>query len=252
MKEKRGRLVLGPFAMILLLCCSVIPAYSQLFFDIEGGVVATGYNDVRIPNQGGTPFSLKDDLAPKVGSFLRVRPGLRLNDRHNITLLYAPLRIKSSGTFDAPVRFRDAIFEAERATTGEYVFNSYRATYRYDFLADPDFRLGVGLTAKVRDAAITLTNADTTVDETNVGFVPLVNFYLHWMASEDLGLLVEGDALVGPQGRAEDVFLGVTYRIAGGLQGRLGYRILEGGADADEVYNFALVHYAALGAVFWL
>jgi hypothetical protein len=27
----------------------------------------------------------------------------------------------------------------------------------------------------------------------------------------------------------------------------LGYRILEGGADNDEVYNFALFHYAAVG-----
>ena len=28
---------------------------------------------------------------------------------------------------------------------------------------------------------------------------------------------------------------------------RAGYRILEGGADNDEVYNFALFHYASMG-----
>jgi hypothetical protein len=29
---------------------------------------------------------------------------------------------------------------------------------------------------------------------------------------------------------------------------RLGYRLLEGGADVAEVYNFALIHYAYVGA----
>jgi len=31
---------------------------------------------------------------------------------------------------------------------------------------------------------------------------------------------------------------------------RAGYRILEGGADNDEVYNFALLNYAAAGLEF--
>ena len=33
---------------------------------------------------------------------------------------------------------------------------------------------------------------------------------------------------------------------------RLGYRILEGGADNNEVYNFALFHYASVGILFTL
>lgn len=250
--KKRGWFVTGAVGIVALLCCLISPAQAQLFVDIEGGVVFTGYNDVRVPGGEGTLFSLKDDLTPKVGSFFRVRPGLRLNDRHNISILYAPLRIKSSGTFDTPVRFQDQTFPADRAINGEYVFNSYRITYRYDFIHELNFRLGAGLTAKIRDASISLTNADMSLDETDLGVVPLVNFYANLMLTNDIGLLLEGDALVGPQGRAEDVFLGMTYEIAGGLQGRLGYRILEGGADVDEVYNFALFHYAALGAVFWL
>lgn len=250
--KKRERLILPTFVVAVMFFCAAFTANAQIFFDIEGGLTASGYNDVRVPGDGGTQFSLTDDLTAKAGSYLRFRPGVRLDDRHNIMLLYAPLRIKSTGVFDSPVRFRETTFDAGRTTTGEYVFNSYRATYRYDFIRKETFRLGLGLSAKIRDASITLTNADTSADETNVGFVPLINFSVSLMLSDNLGLLLDGDALVGPQGRAEDVFLGLTYNIAGGLQGRLGYRVLEGGADVDEVYNFALVHYAALGAVFWL
>jgi hypothetical protein len=33
------------------------------------------------------------------------------------------------------------------------------------------------------------------------------------------------------------------------LRLKAGYRILEGGASNDEVYTFALIHYALVGAV---
>jgi hypothetical protein len=62
-------------------------------------------------------------------------------------------------------------------------------------------------------------------------------------------LTVEGDALAAPQGRAEDVFVGVVVPVNRRLSVKAGYRFLEGGADVDEVYTFALVHYAAVGAI---
>ena len=55
--------------------------------------------------------------------------------------------------------------------------------------------------------------------------------------------LIEGDALAAPQGRAEDVFVGARCDFDDQSSIRLGYRILEGGADNDEVYNFALIQY---------
>ncbi|MFZ1845950.1 MAG: hypothetical protein WAU12_03520, partial [Saprospiraceae bacterium] len=60
----------------------------------------------------------------------------------------------------------------------------------------------------------------------------------------------EGDALAAPQGRAEDVLLAVTYKFSDNLMTHLGYRILEGGADNDEVYNFSLIHYASVGVLY--
>jgi hypothetical protein len=68
-----------------------------------------------------------------------------------------------------------------------------------------------------------------------------------WTFAGRWALLLDGDGLVGPQGRAEDIFLGVRYRFGDAVTGRIGYRILEGGADNSNVYNFALVHFLAIG-----
>ena len=50
-----------------------------------------------------------------------------------------------------------------------------------------------------------------------------------------------GDALAAPQGRAEDVLAALTYGKSDKFRIKIGYRILEGGADNDEVYTFSLV-----------
>ena len=63
-------------------------------------------------------------------------------------------------------------------------------------------------------------------------------------------ILFDGDALAAKQGRAEDVLLAGTYKFSDHFLVRCGYRILEGGADGGEVYNFALFHYASFGIVY--
>jgi hypothetical protein len=60
-------------------------------------------------------------------------------------------------------------------------------------------------------------------------------------------LLLDGDALAAPQGRAEDVALAIWADLSKSLRLRAGYRLLEGGADNDKVYTFALVNYAFAG-----
>jgi hypothetical protein len=105
----------------------------------------------------------------------------------------------------------------------------------------------LGLTAKIRDAEIVLSSPGLTSEKTNVGFVPIINFRLLWKIDDKFGLLLDGDALAAPQGRAEDVQLAATYTLSDNFRIRAGYRILEGGADNDEVYNFALFHYASVG-----
>lgn len=80
-----------------------------------------------------------------------------------------------------------------------------------------------------------------------MGFVLIVNFRFHWLTTDRLGLLLEGDALAAKQGRAEDVRLAATWKFWEIFTLRAGYRILEGGADNDDVYNFTFLNYGMVG-----
>ena len=233
--------------MVMLLCIGLSNANAQVLIDFETGIVSTGYNNVGIPGNQGTRFSLKDNLIPKAAFFYRIRLNYTIKSRHTISLLYAPLETKSEGSVANDILFEGVVFPANTELTGTYKFNSYRLTYRYDFVQKPKFELGLGLTAKIRDAKIALASSGAVSEKTNVGFVPIINFRLLWNIGNKFGLLLDGDALAAPQGRAEDVLIAATYKLSENFKVRAGYRILEGGADNDEVYNFALFHYASVG-----
>lgn len=232
---------------LVFLSCNALSLKGQASIDLETGIVATGYNNVRIPGDQGTLFSLKDDLVPNTNFFYRIRINYTINKRHTLSALYAPLEIKSQGIAARDIYFEGVTFPANTNLTGTYKFNSYRLTYRYEIVLIPKFELGLGLTAKIRDAKISLASAGVDIEKTNVGFVPLINFRILWKPVEKFGVLLEGDALAAPQGRAEDVLLAATYRLSDVFSLKAGYRILEGGADNDEVYNFALFNYASVG-----
>jgi hypothetical protein len=166
--------------------------------------------------------------------------------------LYAPLETVSSGNLPYEVFFEGVTFPANTDLKGTYKFNSYRLTYRYEIVKRPKFEFGLGFTAKIRDAKISLASAGLESEKANIGFVPIINFRMLWKLDEKFGILLEGDALAAPQGRAEDILIAATYRISGHLALKAGYRILEGGADNDEVYNFALFNYASAGIIIYL
>lgn len=244
MKTKAALRILITLTIILTGSTSL---KSQVFLDVETGIAVSGYNDVRIPGDGGTFFSLKDDIGAKPDVFYRLRAGYTFSDRHTLSILYAPLTLVYEGMAGFDILFQDNSFNAGTDLTGEYKFNSYRLTYRYDIIRREKLRFGLGFTAKIRDAKISLESSSAYSESTNVGFVPIINFHLDWQPGENLGFILDGDALAAPQGRAEDILLAVTYRLNENLKLKAGYRLLEGGADNDEVYNFALVNYGVLG-----
>jgi hypothetical protein len=242
------KLILISFAITFsLLIFRTISLNAQTILDFETGVVVTGYNDVRIPGDIGTSFSLKDDLSAKSKIYYRLRAGYTIKSRHMLSLLYAPLEVKSEGSVPVNISFAGELFPANSAIKATYKFNSYRLTYRYDFVQKPKFDFGIGFTAKIRDARIALSSSGLSAEKSNVGFVPIINFRLLWKLNNNLGLLIHGDALAAKQGRAEDVLIAATYLINKHIGLKAGYRILEGGADNDEVYGFALFHYASVG-----
>ncbi len=223
-------------------------ARASLETEWETGVVTATRNDVRIPGSDGTSLSLVDDLSASAGPAFRVRAGLRLGERHLITALYAPLRLSAEGTLERDVDFAGRAFDAGQPVHAVYRFDSYRLTYRYSFFRQDEFELAAGFTGKIRDAEIAL-HGSTTGRKTNTGFVPLVNLHAEWRPhGGSWGILFDADALAAPQGRAEDVLVAVAWTAREGVELYGGYRTVEGGADNDEVYNFAWLHYGVLGA----
>ncbi len=240
-----------PFIVFLFAIISILGLNSnilaQWFVDFENGLVASGYNDVQIPRDTGTRFSLTDDLETDSAYFFRIRFGYRWKSRHNLSVFAAPLTLKAAGTIDKEVVFFEETFLPNTPLNAQYTFNSYRLTYRYDLVRKQKWHVGIGFTAKIRDAVVLVEGGGKSSKKTNVGFVPLLNFRVLWQFHDDWGLLLEGDAAAAAQGRAEDVLLALQYSLNEKVHFRVGYRIIEGGADVEEVYNFSLIHFLSAG-----
>lgn len=243
----KNKFLFAAALITIYIFCSNSVVNAQAYVDLESGAVFTGYNNVRIPGDGGTLFSLKTDLDAEPNPFVRLRAGYTIKSRHTISLLYAPFIVKSEGSTNKQIDFEGVTFPLNTSLNASYKFNSYRITYRYDIVKGSKIDVGLGFTAKIRDAEIALNSNGLAASKKNIGFVPIINFRLNWKMNDKIGVLLEGDALAAPQGRAEDVLLAGTYTFSDQLMVRFGYRILEGGADNAEVYNFSLFHYASVG-----
>lgn len=223
---------------------------AQVSFDIEAGIVSTGYNDVRIPGDTGTFLSFSDELSSNAKFFSRVKVGYRIGERHEVLALFAPLEFSYSGSVDRNIDFQGKTFLAGTNIDATYKFNSYRLSYRYQWIQNQKLQFYAGVTLKVRDANIGIndwTNQEAV--KTDLGVVPLINFYLHWQPTNSIGLLLDGDALAAPQGRAEDVLVALTLNLTKSFTVKAGYRLLEGGADNATVYTYSLFHYGVFGVI---
>jgi hypothetical protein len=239
---------------LTLSCCFFNSAYahSSLSISPELSSVWQSRNEFRIPGDGGTLVDVaRENSGPSLG--FRVYLSYAWGEsKHEIRGLYAPLSITATTRFAEAVRFLDNTFSAGAETEAFYKFNSYRLGYTY-FL-DPMGRwtLGLGFTCKIRDAEIRLTQGETVASKKNIGFVPLLRFQALGSLGENSRVRFDIDGLAAPQGRAFDATIrfesNLAYFGAGhSLWGFLGYRTVEGGADNDEVYNFAWFHSVSLG-----
>ncbi len=215
-------------------------------FAVEGGAAWQTRNDFRIPGDGGTLVKLADYDSGPVPAF-RATLSWDFSDHQAVRLLAAPLGIETTFTPSEPIVFQDLVFPAGQPTDAKYVFNSWRATWYWRFTPGERWSFRLGATLKVRDAEIGLAGAPGRSVKDDLGVVPLLYAYARYQATDRVALEAEADALAAPQGRAEDVSLKAVVRLSDSVDLDLGYRLLEGGADNDEVYTFAFFHYAVAG-----
>lgn len=225
-------------------------ALSQAMLSLEGDLTWQSKNNVRIPGNTGTLFSLTD-LGKGPTPAFRVYAGYTWSKRHELRLLYAPLIVNLNGRLGANTAFAGSTFAAATATSARYKFNSYRISYAYHFESSGPWQFALGFTAKIRDAEIRVSQGSTTASKANVGLVPLLNLQASRTLGDAWSLRFDLDGLAAPQGRAFDGALFLERSLAGGSDSKFsvfaGYRTIEGGASNDEVYNFAWIHKAVLG-----
>ena len=221
--------------------------------ELEAGAVWQSKNDVEIPNDGtATRFSLKDLIGGGPWPAGRFYFTWNINQRHGLRLLAAPLSYTETGTFEDQVLFAGEAYAADVPTEATYQFNSWRLTYRYRFKRGDRWNWWVGFTAKIRDAKIGLRQGNVASEDTDLGFVPLLYLRGDYRFTKHWHLMLDLDALAGGPGRAEDFSIKLGRDFGDRWQLAFGYRTVEGGADVDEVYNFAWFNYAVVsGSYRW-
>jgi hypothetical protein len=239
------------FILVSLFALTTQTGKAQVFLNLETQAIWQTRNEFGIPGTTGTRVDTADfDNGPVFG--YRAYAGFKWNNKHEIRALYAPLSVTSTVRFTTDVAFQESIFNTTSDTETFYKFNSYRLGYTYFFNNTGSWNWGLGFTAKIRDAEIRLTQGTTESSKTNVGFVPLLRFYGATFLGDETRLSLDVEGLGAPQGRAIDASLKLEHLLgyfgAGhSLWGFLGYRTVEGGADNDEVFNFAWFHFASVG-----
>ncbi|HRX46573.1 MAG TPA: hypothetical protein P5120_03565 [Spirochaetota bacterium] len=222
-------------------------AAAEFITSFQGAAVFSSYNDIKLPGDTGTRLSYTDDLDSDPVFSPRIEAGYEFDFPVYIGFMASLLRLEADGTLNKTVYYDGLVFNEGTEVKAKYRFDSYRVTARYYFFTGESFKIGGGITGKIRDAEITLEDGNQKGGLSNTGAVPLLNFYLEWFASGRISLLFYGDGAWSPYGRAEDFFAGALYRFNDTAAVMAGYRILEGGADNDEVYTFSMFHYAVLG-----
>jgi len=147
-------------------------------------------------------------------------------------------------------RFRGGNLCSRRPTDGTWTFNSYRGDLSLRAL--PEGHVGCSA-SRQRESP---RRADPPRGERKLSREDRISAWsLSSTSSSSAGWAdrcrcsSRADALAAPQGRAEDIFAGIVVDAGKQWSIKAGYRFLEGGADNDEVYTFAAVHYVAGGVV---
>jgi hypothetical protein len=248
--NRAGKLLSAGLVALTLAAESRAAETKRFGVEIESGPVWQSRNDVRIPSDTGTQFSLRDIQGSGPFAFGRATVDYAINPKHELRFLVAPLSLAETGPLAQDTLFAGRAFVAGTDVEAAYRFNSYRLTYRYRIYEGERWKWKIGATGKIRDARIELRQNGISAVDKNVGFVPLLHLDGEYRWADRWSLNLNMDGLAAPQGRAFDVALKVRYDLSKNWTLSAGYRMLEGGADTDEVYTFAWLHYAAVSINF--
>ena len=221
--------------LIILITLFSINIYASEI-QIEYGEYSTRYNYFQKPNEEANRVDLPQG---NYENYIRLRIKYDLKNNWSIYGLYAPLKKKYSLDVDKSFNYDGTQFNPGRINV-EYQFNSYRLGMLRNFKME-NFNWWAGGTLKVRDAFINVTQGTSSSNTfSNIGFVPLLSIGSEYHFNEHMILWNHIDGLASPQGSAYDVNVEIRYKLSKRDLLSIGKRFLGGGADNDELKNFAL------------
>lgn len=215
-------------------------AERSLTIKLSAGQAFQERNNVQIPNdETGDRFSLVDIAGEGPLPAVRLEGIWAFKPKHELRVLLAPLSYTETGDIEESIRFAGSTFSNTEPVEASYRFNSWRIGYRYHWKSKDHWDLWVGGTLKVRDAEIKLSQAGVVAIDDDLGVVPLLHIAGEYRFGTKWSVSFDVDALGGGPGRAIDIGTGVGYQLSRSWRLGAELRALEGGADIDEVYNFA-------------
>lgn len=220
--------------------------------EIEAGALEFTRNDVRNPGDTGTQFKFSALNATGPSGYFRLYAEAKVSKRNTLRFLYAPLQVSGIGTLPTRTFFENANFQPNVPTKGIYEFNNYRATWRYTLKESERWKIQLGAGALIRDAKIELQQGTLRVADPDLGVVPIAAFTAQLNATQRTHLIFDFEGLGASQGRALDGAAKINYDLTKRIYVGAGFRMLDGGADVQSVYNFARIRYgfASLGVRF--
>ncbi len=239
--------------LLLVVALTATPSHGQstdqdsgrFGIGLELGPVWFSRNDVRVPGSSGSEFDMSDLTGSGPDAFARVNAHWTINDRHGVRLVLAPLEVSGTGELSQETDFAGETFAAGTAE-GIYKFNAYKLTYRYALPDRGAWRWRIGFTGVIRDANIELRQGALRANDDDLGFVPALHLSGEYRFDDRWLFTLDFDGLAGGPGRLFDVAVTLEYDLSERWRIGGGYRTLEGGADTDDVYTFAWLHYGVL------
>lgn len=210
---------------------------------LEGGVAQSKWNYFQIPGDTGTRVQLPSG---QTQPYARVEASVALGGPHSLRFVALPLQTRYKVTPGESVNFNGKSFAANQELDVGYKFNSWRVGYAYEWLSGDGLKSQIGVTAKIRDAFIEVSDGAQASRRSDLGFVPLLFGSFDWTWSESWGIYADVDALGGGPGYAIDGRLEVQSRLSSEWLMGVGYRVLTGGANTDSVENFATFNFGYL------
>jgi hypothetical protein len=216
-------------------------------YDIETGLMMTGKNDVRVPGNSGTNFSLTEDFDAKAALHFRFKLVQPLAEKHRLIFTYAPLKVTSTGTTKDDIHFGGSHFIPNLNLTGEYRLDSYRQSYMLDLVKLAKTSVSVGASVEIRDEAVKLSGSDYYGKRADTNVVFLANAGWKSQLSSKTSLLIEGDFLIDKDNSCNDIYLGMYNKFLKDSGFKYGYRIIQRKTYTESIHNNAVFHFLTVG-----